>query len=412
MKKWSGQELEEELQRQLKLLKFQTVEITPENEFIEMLKHSLSSGVPLRVKCGIDPTGSDVHLGHCIPYLKMRQFQDLGHIGVVVIGDYTAQIGDPSGKNESRPTLSAEQVKENAQSYLEQVYKILDPKQTEVRWQSEWFNKASLADLLTWAHQTTVAKLLSHDTFRLRIEQQSSLGLHELLYPVLQGIDSVHIQADVELGGSDQKFNVLMGRDYQRDAQQRPQVAMLLPIILGTCGVEKMSKSLKNYIGVLDEPFDQFGKVMSIPDDLMLDWAKYVSQMNEQQYLAYSEKVKSNELHPNEAKKKLAKMIVAIFHGSDVADQMQQQFETVFAKKKLPDEINEFKITEPMKVIDFLVQSKLCQSNGEAKRMIQQNAVSVVEAEKITSSDAKIDADYHQKVIKVGKRKFMRVIYE
>ena len=205
-----------------------------------MLRKSIETGKPLRVKCGIDPTSTDVHIGHTVPYRKMRQFQDLGHIGVVIIGDYTAQIGDPTGKNESRPALTSEETKQNAKKYLEQVYTVLDPERTEVKMQSEWFNDVSLVDLMKCKGQTTVAKLISHDTFKNRLDQGQSLGLHEMFYPVLQGIDSVYVEADVELGGSDQRFNVLMGRDFhQKNAGQRPQCAILMPIITGTCGTQK-----------------------------------------------------------------------------------------------------------------------------------------------------------------------------
>ncbi len=253
--------LEQEFQRQLAILRFGISEVTPEDEFAKMLRHSVYSGTPLRIKCGIDPTGSDVHLGHLVPYRKMRQFQDLGHIGVVIIGDYTASVGDPTGKNESRPALSMEQVRKNASNYMEQLFSVLDRNKTEIRYQSEWFGSIGLKEVIAWAAQTTVAKLLSHDTFKNRLESGCSLSLHEMFYPVLQGIDSVYVKADVELGGTDQKFNVLMGRDYQKNQAMRPQVAMLMPIVTGTCGTAKMSKSLNNYIGISDLPFDKFGKV-------------------------------------------------------------------------------------------------------------------------------------------------------
>ena len=269
--------LSEELARQLEILEFGVVEITPRDEFISALRESLKAGKPLRVKCGIDPTRVDIHLGHFVPYRKMRAFQDLGHQGVVVIGDTTAQIGDPSGKDESRKFLSADVVKENCRFYERQLLNVLDKEKTEFRYQSEWYDDVRLADLISWAAQTTVAKLISHDTFRKRMDEGLSLGLHELFYPVLQGMDSVQVSADVELGGSDQKFNVLMGRDYQKHRGQRPQSAMLLPLVTGLDGSQKMSASLDNYIGVEDEAFDMFGKVMSIPDHLMLEYFKHLA---------------------------------------------------------------------------------------------------------------------------------------
>jgi tyrosyl-tRNA synthetase len=403
-------EIEQELERQLKILNFGISEITPEDEFKKMLKHSLENNKPLRVKCGIDPTGTDVHLGHLVPYRKMRQFQDLGHTGVVIIGDYTAQIGDPSGKNESRPPLSAEQAKANAKRYMEQVFTVLDEKKTEVRFQSEWFGDKTLADCLMWAGETTVAKLLSHETFRDRLEQGNSLGLHELFYPVLQGIDSVYIDADVELGGTDQKFNVLMGRDYHKHRNKRPQVAMLLPIVTGLCGTQKMSKSLGNYIGILDDAFDKFGKVMSIPDDLMLEYYKYIAGVSEEEFSNIESSLKNKTLHPNEAKKQLAERIVSFFHGDEEGAKMREQFEAVFKKGQVPDDIDEHSFNAGETVMSVLTASGLLKSNGEVRRMAKQGAISIMEGEKISDPEMVLGEDFRGMVIKVGKRKFLKLI--
>jgi tyrosyl-tRNA synthetase len=402
--------LEREVQKQLNLLEYATVEITPRDEFVTMLRHSIKSGKPLRVKCGIDPTGTDVHLGHTIPYRKMRQFQELGHTGVVIIGDYTAQIGDPSGKNDSRPTLTSEQTKRNAEKYFEQVSKVLMVDRTEVRYQTEWFAKVTLHDLLQWAGQTTVAKLLSHDTFKNRLENNFSLGLHELFYPVLQGMDSVFINSDVELGGSDQKFNVLMGRDYQKHRGMRPQVAILLPIILGTCGTQKMSKSLGNMIAVLDAPFDQFGKVMSIPDALMEEYIKFASNFDIAKKEELIAGLKNQSLHPNEVKKALASNIVSIFNGPAVGDEMRSKFEEVFKNKQVPDDAAEFKILEPINIIALLTQTEVLESNGEVRRMLKQNAISFMEGDKIADEKFMLDQSHAGKVIKVGKRKFLKLV--
>ncbi|MCB9091056.1 MAG: tyrosine--tRNA ligase [Halobacteriovoraceae bacterium] len=398
-----------ETKKQFKLLNFKISEITPLDEFVVMLAHAIENNKPLRVKCGIDPTGTDVHLGHTIPYRKMAQFQNLGHTGVVIIGDYTAQIGDPTGKNEMRQSLTPEEVKKNAQTYLDQVYTVLNKDRTEIRHQSEWFKNVTLIDVMNWAHQTTVAKLLSHDTFKNRLEEGHSLALHELFYPVLQGIDSVYVKSDVELGGSDQKFNVLMGRDYQKNAGLRPQVAMLLPIIHGTCGTAKMSKSLGNYIGVLDEPFDKFGKVMSIPDAIMKEYAEFASSFSEEEYRQFVSDLDSGKLHPNEAKKRIASNIVAIFHGDESGQKMREQFESVFAKKNVPDEIDDYAFQRGANIIEVLVDSKLLNSNGEARRMIKQNAVSIVDGDKIQDANLTFDESYTGKILKVGKRKFIRL---
>lgn len=401
--------VEKELARQLEILKFGVTEITPEDEFVKMLRKSIAEKKPLRVKCGIDPTGFDVHLGHLVPYRKMRQFQDLGHQGVVIIGDYTASIGDPTGKNESRPPLSPEEINKNAKRYMEQVFTVVDKNKTEVKFQSEWFKNVTLHDVLTWAAQTTVAKLLSHETFSNRLDQGHSLALHELFYPVLQGIDSVYIKADVELGGSDQKFNVLMGRDYQRHAKQRPQVAMLLPIITGTCGTQKMSKSLNNYIGILDEPFDKFGKVMSVPDNLMLEYFQYIADITPKEFSQIKEGLEKGTLHPNETKKLLAQKIVSFFHGEGVGLEMKEKFENVFKKGGVPDDAPEFEFQRGAHLIDILVDSKLLASKGEARRMFKQNAVSIVDGEKLQDGMINIDKSFSGKVIKVGKRKFLRL---
>ena len=405
-----SEEVQKEFDRQWEVLSSNIVEITPTDEFKKMLLHSIKEGKPLRVKCGIDPTNPDIHLGHLVPYKKMRQFQDLGHVGVVVIGDYTAQIGDPTGKNESRQSLGAEETLKNAQSYMDQVYTVLNKEKTEVCYQSSWFKEVSLQDLLKWASETTVAKLLSHDTFKNRLDENNSLSLHELFYPVLQGMDSVFIKADVELGGSDQKFNVLMGRDYQRHRSMRPQIAMLLPLIMGTDGAQKMSKSLGNYIGINDEPFDQFGKVMSIPDELMIDYTKYVSGFNFEDKKNFIEKLKKNEIHPNEAKKQLASNIVGFFHGENTGLEMREQFEKVFAKKKVPDDLPEFEIKETISLIDLLREAKLCASNGEARRMLKQNAVSIIDEGKIQDESLSFSLDDKGKVIKVGKRRFVKLV--
>lgn len=400
----------DEANRQLEILSFGAVEIIPENELKEMLIESLVNKKPLRVKCGIDPTNVDVHLGHTIPYRKMRQFQDLGHIGVVVIGDYTARIGDPTGKTESRKPLTAEDVENNAKKYLEQVYKVVDPKKTEVRFQSEWFGKVGLSEVMQWAMETTVAKLLSHETFGDRLKNGSSLGLHELFYPVLQGIDSVYIHADVELGGTDQKFNILMGRDYLKHRNLRQQVAMTMPIILGTCGQQKMSKSLNNYIGVLDAPFDQFGKVMSIPDELMGEWAVHVSGWKKEVVEKFRLDLKNQTLHPNIAKKMLAEAVVAYFHGPEVGAKMKEQFEQVFSKKSIPDEVPEYKMQVGDKILEVLVKTGLLTSNSEARRLIQQNGLSFSDGDKITDEKIQLTNDFKGKVLKVGKKKFLKIV--
>jgi tyrosyl-tRNA synthetase len=402
--------IEKEVQRQLEILSFGVTEITPQSEFVAMLRHSIKTQTPLRVKCGIDPTNTEVHLGHTVPYRKMRQFQDLGHIGVVIIGDYTASIGDPTGRNDARPPLSPEQIKHNASLYMDQLYTVLDRSRTELCFQTEWFEDVGLKDVIGWASQTTVAKLLSHDTFKNRLEQGHTLSLHELFYPMLQGIDSVYVKADVELGGTDQKFNVLMGRDYQKEAALRPQVAMLLPIITGTCGTQKMSKSLGNIISVRDEPFEKFGRVMSIPDSLMLEYYQYLTPITSEELASLKTGLESGRIHPNECKKELATKIVSFFHGEAEGQASREKFEDIFKRKEIPDDVPTFKLTTSTKLIDLMVDANLCESKGEARRLIKQKAVSLMGGDKLEDEAMLIDSSFAEKVIKVGKRKFVKIL--
>ncbi|MBF0300426.1 MAG: tyrosine--tRNA ligase [Oligoflexia bacterium] len=410
------EKLEQEVLRQYKIITKNTVEIVPDEELKNLLRWSISSGTPLRIKYGIDPTSSDVHVGHLVPCRKMREFQDLGHIGVVIIGDYTAQIGDPSGKNETRPPLTAEETNRNASTYMEQIFTVLDKNKTEIRSQTEWFSTVSLADILRWASQTTVAKLLSHETFKNRIDTGNALGLHEFFYPILQGMDSVYINAHVELGGTDQRFNVLMGRDFQKVRGERAQVAILLPIILGLCGTNKMSKSLGNYIGIKDEPFDKFGKVMSIPDNLMYEYYRYILWSSDEELKKIETGLKDGSLHPNEIKKSLAQKIVASFHGENEGIKMREQFESVFSKGKIPDEISEFKFERGKTLTDILVDSKTVESRSEVRRLVQQKAIVILQEGKSDKDGIKVldqflslDESYSGKIIKTGKRRFLKL---
>lgn len=401
--------LKQEVQHQLAILKFGTLEITPEDEFIAMLAQSIETSVPLRVKCGIDPTRTDVHLGHFVPYRKMRAFQDLGHTGIVIIGDYTARIGDPTGRDTSRPTLSREQVLTNCKFYEEQLLKVLNPKQTEFRYQSEWYEGTSLEEVLSWGMQTTVAKLISHETFAHRIKQGLSLGLHELLYPVLQGIDSVEVKADVELGGSDQKFNVLMGRDYQRHRGLRAQCAMLMPLVTGLDGKQKMSSSLDNYIGIQDNSLSMFGKIMSAPDHLILEYFKYLANIPPEEYQFRKEQQDKEDIHPNEAKKQLATQVVTLFYGEEVAKKERQQFEQVFAQKKLPDHIPAQDFISGQSLLEVVVESGLFSSKSEVRRVASQGGMGFVEGDKILDPNLTLESHHGNQIIKMGKRKFLKL---
>lgn len=395
-----------DFEKKLEIIKKGTEEIVPTADLIKKLKKSEETGIPLRIKYGIDPTGSDVHIGHLVPIRKMREFQDLGHTGVIIIGDFTAQIGDPTGKDESRPPLTSEQVKKNAEKYMDQLYTILDKDRTEVRWQSEWFDKMNMADVLKVMGKFTLAQFLAHDTFRRRYESGLALGMHEIMYPVLQAYDSVMIDADIELGATEQKFNILAGRDMLRYFGKEEQVALLMPILMGTDGVNKMSKSLNNYIAVFDTPQDKYGKTMSIPDNLIINYFNYATKLDPDEIKKFEKQLQDEKVNPKNIKQRLAREIVSLYHGEDEAQKAEENFNQIFSQKNLPDEIPEYEISEPVWIVKLLTDSGLCKSNGEARRMIKQNAVSL-DNEKLKSANLDIDKDV---TIKVGKRRFLRVI--
>lgn len=396
------------LEAQIELLKKGVEEIVPEEQLLAKLKKSEKSGKPLRIKYGIDPTGSEVHIGHLVPIRKMRQFQDLGHIGVIIIGDFTAQIGDPTGKSETRAALTAEQVKINSERYMEQLYTVLDKDKTEVRYQSEWFDKMGMANVIQLMGKFTLAQFLAHDTFRKRYENGLPLGMHEIMYPILQGYDSVAIEADIELGATEQKFNLLAGRDMQRYFKQEEQVAMMSPILMGTDGVNKMSKSLNNYIGVLDTPKNKYGKVMSIPDSLILNYFNYASDLDEVAIQEIKVRLDAGE-NPKNIKQQLAREVVKIYHGEETAIAEDKAFNEVFAKGKIPDDIPEFTFEdEKIWIVKLLTECDLCKTNGEAKRMLKQNAVSI-NSEKVKNSDLEIELN-EELIIKVGKRRFAKIL--
>lgn len=395
------------LEKELKIIRKAVDEIIPEEDLVRKLIRSKETGKPLRIKFGIDPTGTDVHLGHLVPIRKMRDFQDLGHIGVIIIGDFTAQIGDPTGRDETRPPLSHQQVLSNAERFMEQLYTVLKQEQTEVRWQSEWFGKMTVEDVIKLMGNFTLAQFMAHDTFRTRYEQGLPLGLHELMYPLLQAYDSVAVQSDVELGATEQKFNILCGRDMQRFFGQEEQVAILTPLLIGLDGVNKMGKSLNNYIAVFDPPEEKFGKIMSIPDNLILNYYKYAAWADEEELEKVQKELESGT-NPMILKKQLAHRIVAFYHGNKAADEAQRAFEKVFSQRELPDEMPEYKVNNSvMRIAKLLTESGLCESGSEAKRLIQAGGVSI-DGEKITSTDAEIEIKEGM-VLRVGKRKFLRL---
>lgn len=392
---------------QLKMLKRGTFEIFTEAELAEKLTNAAKEKRQLRIKLGLDPTSPDIHLGHTVVLRKMRQFQDLGHKAVLIIGDYTARIGDPTGVNTTRPMLSGEQIEQNANTYFEQAGKILDTSsdKLEVRYNSEWLEQMTLMELIQLAAKKTVAQMLQRDSFKLRLDKGIDVYTHEFIYPLMQGYDSVVIKSDVELGGTDQTFNNLVGRDLQRTYGQQPQVVIIVPILVGLDGKEKMSKSKGNYIGVTDEPNDMFGKVMSVSDNMMENYFTLLTDLPTEKV---AELTNSQKTHPKEAKVLLAKTIVSQFYGAKAADSAAEQFEKVFAQKQLPDEITAFKLpAEPISVKQLLLACKLVETGGEAKRMCAQSAVTI-NGQKVTDSNAQIIPKSGM-TIQVGKRKFARL---
>ena len=393
--------------QQIKALKHGTIEIYTEEELAEKLTEAADNSRQLRIKLGLDPTSPDIHLGHTVVLRKMRQFQDLGHKAVLIIGDYTALIGDPSGQNTTRPVLSSKQIEKNAKTYFQQAGKILDTSEDklEVRYNSEWLAELNLADIIKLTSNMTVARMLERDTFELRYKKGDPIGIHEFLYPLMQGYDSVMIKSDVELGGTDQTFNNLVGRDLQRVDGQKPQVVITMPILVGLDGKEKMSKSKNNYIGVTDEPTDMFGKVMSISDCLMENYFTLLTDLSDEKI---AELVNPDKTHPKEAKVLLGKMLVEQFYDKAAAESAAEQFDKVFAKRQLPDEITEFEVSkESVATKKLLLLCKLVDTGGEAKRMIKQSAVSI-DGEKIADPNDQITpAD--GMVVQVGKRRFARL---
>lgn len=365
------------------------------------LKKSAEEAKPLRVKLGLDPTAPDIHLGFAVVLKKLRLFQDLGHVAHLIIGDFTAQIGDPTGKSKTRPQLTREQVKENARTYQEQLSRILDPARTVVHFNSDWLGTMNFAEVIQLAAKYTVAQTLEREDFKQRLEQNKPLGLHEILYPLCQGYDSVVIESDVEMGGTDQRFNNLVGRELQRESGQEPQVVMLMPLLVGTDGTQKMSKSLGNYIGINEPPGEMFGKVMSIPDEVMRAYYTLCTDVP----LEEVEKLLAG--HPMEAKKRLGREIVTQYHSADAARAAQAGFEAQFSRHELPEQIPAVTISESeMGVVDLL-RTCFDISGGEARRMILQNAVTIDEqrADDVTATVALREG----MVIKLGKRRYARI---
>jgi len=395
---------------QLNIIKRGAVEIIVEEDLLRKLERSVSSGKPLRIKAGFDPTAPDIHLGHTVLLNKMRQFQELGHEIIFLIGDFTGMIGDPTGKSETRKHLTKEEVAENAKTYQTQIFKVLDPARTKIAFNSEWMGKMSAADLVQLAAKHTVARMLEREDFRKRYESQLPISIHEFLYPLIQGYDSVALKADVELGGTDQKFNLLVGRELQKEYGQEPQSLVMMPLLEGLDGVNKMSKSLGNYIGINETAKDIFGKVMSVSDDLMLRYYELVSAVSLDELAKIKADIKSGALHPMEAKKRIAAELADRFCGAGEGAKARAEFEKVFSKKDMPDDIPVVEIAwdgEKMKLAKIIAVAGAAKSNSEARRLIQQNAVEV-DQKPIKDGDAELASGAY--IIRVGKKRFIKAV--
>lgn len=407
-------EQQQEFDRQWGYISRGVVEIVPEEDLKSKLAKSIVSGTPLKVKLGLDPSAPDIHVGHTVVLQKLRQFQMLGHQVQLIIGDFTGRIGDPTGKSETRKQLTEEDVLRNAETYRDQIYKLLDPAKTTIYFNSEWLGKMNFADVVGLSAKVTVARMLERDDFTKRYQSGQPISIHEFFYPLMQGYDSVALESDVELGGTDQKFNLLMGRTLQKEYGKSQQIAIMTPIIEGLDGVQKMSKSLGNYIGINEEPNEIYGKTMSVPDELMVKYYELATDMSNDELTALAEGLKDGSIHPRDAKMKLGYTFVRMYHGVEAADEAENRFKTVFQQNALPDEIEEKVVAAAslengqIRLIKLLVDLELQASNGEARRSIQQGAVKInqVKVDDVNADITLADGD----IIQVGKRKFAKIV--
>ncbi|GAG72139.1 unnamed protein product [marine sediment metagenome] len=408
--------MEKNLKKQMDIIMLGTESILIEEELECIVKKSIEEDKPLKVKLGLDPTSPDIHLGHAVVLNKLRQFQDLGHRAILIIGDYTARIGDPSGRSTLRPELSAEDIDRNAKTYMKQAFKILDPEKTEVVKNSNWLKSLRFEDILNLTSRFTVARMLERDDFKKRFKSNTPIAIMEFLYPIMQAYDSIAIEADVELGGTDQRFNLLMGRELQKELSQKPQIAITMPILVGTDGIEKMSKSLGNYIGVDESPQEIFGKVMSIPDNIMIDYFRLVTTLNSKEIREIENNIKKKKLNPSIAKRKLAKIIVENLYTKNDALKAEENFDLIFKKKGIPDKVEQYIINlksiknKKISLVQLLTDSGLVKSNSEARRLVAQGGIKINDR-KINDPNLELNLnDLSGKVIQRGKRHFRKII--
>ncbi len=392
---------------QYKILAENTVEIIVDEEFQKKLEKSVAENKPLRCKLGIDPSAPDLHLGHAVVLHKLRQFQDLGHHIIIILGDFTGRVGDPTGRSETRKQLTEEEVMANARTYQEQIFLILDPDRTEMVFNSEWLAKLNFADVIQLASTITVARMMEREDFAKRYQENVAISIHEFFYPLMQGYDSIAIRADIEFGATEQRFNLLMGRHLQREYGHEPQVAFTMPILIGTDGVQKMSKSLGNYIGITEPPDQIYGKAMSISDDAMPEYFRLATTLPTTEVNSILDALKNETIHPRDAKMRLAREIVSLYHGGQAAKDAEEQFQRVFQKRGMPSEMSSFDFTAPANIITVMVDAGLAASKSEARRLIQQNGVKI-NGETVGSIDLEL-TEKKEQVLQVGKRKFARI---
>lgn len=391
------------------LIKRGAFEIIPEDELVKKLDNSFKKNIPLNIKLGCDPSRPDLHIGHSVVLRKLAQFQELGHQAILIIGDFTGMIGDPSGRNVTRPALSLEETRKNGKTYFEQASKILHSAKTKIVYNSEWLGKMSFEDVIRLASKYTVARMLERDDFTKRYKNGEPISLHELLYPLAQAMDSVAIKSDVELGGTDQKFNLLVGRDIQREFGVAPQVILTMPLLAGIDGVEKMSKSYNNYIGISESPKEMFGKTLSIPDELIYTYFELATDVSIKELSDIKNQLDGKQVNPRDLKRLLAKTIIKMYYDKESSEEAEKEFDKIFIQKEVPEDIPEIKLNNgpEIGILDLIVKVNFAPSKGEARRLVMQGGVSL-DGEKISDINAQITID-KTKVLKVGKRKFIKI---
>jgi tyrosyl-tRNA synthetase len=399
------------VEEQMDVIRRGVAEIIPEDELARKIERSIRAKTPLNIKLGCDPSRPDLHLGHSVVLRKLRQFQDLGHLAILIVGDFTGMIGDPSGRSKTRPPLTLEETRKNGQSYFDQATKILSKKKIKMVYNSEWLSKMSFQEVIRLASKYTVARILERDDFAKRYKAGDPISIHELLYPLAQAMDSVAIKADVELGGTDQKFNLLVGRDIQREYGQDAQVILTMPILAGTDGVEKMSKSLDNYIAITDSPKDIYGKTLSIPDNLILDYFLLTTNVSAHELEGIGKQINDRTGNPRDLKRRLARELVTLYYDKESARRAEEEFDKIFVAKEVPENIEDFAIhagNGRISIVELLTTTRMASSNSDARRLIQQGGVSI-DGEKVTDVNLILKLK-KEVVLKVGKRRFLKIL--